>query len=92
MVETQDRHAHLADWLALAFWPLWALVLVLQLLDVGSVALVSLHGAPIHELNPVMLDLMARLGTMAALLVKLDRKSTRLNSSHYSRSRMPSSA
>ena len=31
-------------------------------------------------------------GTLAALLVLLDRKSTRLNSSHSQQSRMPSSA
>ena len=32
------------------------------------------------------------LGTIAAVVIIIDRKSTRLNSSHRSQSRMPSSA
>lgn len=67
-----DEHGRprLADWLSLAFWPLWALVLVLQLLDVGSVALAFAAGAHIHEVNPVVRALAAHRGLVAAMLVK----------------------
>ena len=40
----------------------------------------------------VFLGLLIEMTGMAQVMVRLDRKSTRLNSSHYSRSRMPSSA
>ena len=42
---------------------------------------------------PTLFDLARRTGfDIESVIFALDRKSTRLNSSHYSRSRMPSSA
>lgn len=64
------RMRAVADWLALAFPVLWALVLLLQLLDAGSVALAFAAGAHTHELNPVILRLIARYGELGAMLVK----------------------
>ena len=67
---TRARIRAVAEYLSLAFWPLWALVLILQLLDVGSVALAFAAGAHVHEVNPVVLALAAHRGLLAAMLVK----------------------
>lgn len=60
----------LAESALLAFPVLWALVFVLQLLDVGSVWLDSLAGAHTAEYNPVILRLIARYGLLGAMAVK----------------------
>lgn len=71
MVETQRRLADWAGWLAAPiFWGLWATTLLLQTLDVGSVALGYAIGAPIHEANPFVRVLVAHQGLLVALLVK----------------------
>ena len=54
--------------------------------DLTAHVLAFTHGQPSQSCE---VDVNALLGDAARLL---DRKSTRLNSSHYSRSRMPSSA
>mgnify|MGYP003335103324 CR=1 FL=1 len=81
------------DWLNQHFHPLFALV-------GGAVdALLNLTESAFLALPPtgliLVLGLAASLllnGRVAALGVAIDRKSTRLNSSHSQQSRMPSSA
>lgn len=69
--KTSARLADWAEWLAAPiFLGLWATTLLLQTLDVGSVALGYAVGAPIHEANPFVRTLVAREGLLVALVVK----------------------
>ena len=65
------------------------ILLLLLVLVAAQVALVCLYTGA--DYLPALVDGIATMGWLAALAY-LDRKSTRLNSSHRCTSRMPSSA
>jgi hypothetical protein len=64
------QRLRLADWFALCFVPLWALTLLLQVLDVGSVVLGYATGAPIREANRVVRELVTQWGLVPVLALK----------------------
>ena len=80
--------------------PVWTLLAGGAVKIAASIALVSrldigIHGAPISTLLCYGLIAALNLGAIRRSIpaqVRLDRKSTRLNSSHVRTSRMPSSA
>ena len=45
-----------------------------------------------HDLSAAEFEVLLRLARTPGRMLRIDRKSTRLNSSHYALSRMPSSA
>ena len=62
-----------------------------QIRLIVAAAIACLVAAP-FVLNPFSITLLNYIGIYALAAIGLDRKSTRLNSSHTSVSRMPSSA
>ena len=67
---------------------LYAIVFLSLLVSVAAVALASLVGLPLGA----FLALVDFPGRTTLVVILKDRKSTRLNSSHIQKSRMPSSA
>lgn len=57
--------------LAFAFWPLWALTLMLQIADAGSVALAAIASGSVQEVNPLLAVLALHVSLRVALLARL---------------------
>ena len=63
-----------------------------SLVEVVEAFTIVLAASTVRGWRPAALGTLAGLLTLGAIVATLDRKSTRLNSSHLARSRMPSSA